>query len=136
MGDRNDSKIKIIRKKLDKGYLCVVSLQAEIRKINDTLSVISYKLIASSFFEFIFLKSFYLCVQIFLTCPKTGQCALCTIVFSKSSAYVIMLVRHFLSTNTRLWRFFLLRALAIAVRRFTLWRQNDWRGDSRTFSMM
>ena len=54
--DRSDSKIKIIREKLDKGYLCVVSLQAEIRKNNDTLSVISYKLIASSFLNLFFLN--------------------------------------------------------------------------------
>ena len=56
VADRSDSKIKIIREKLDKGYLCVVSLQAEIRKINDTLSVISYKLIASSFLNLFFLN--------------------------------------------------------------------------------
>ena len=54
--DRSDSKIKIISEKLDKGYLCVVSLQAEIRKNNETLSVISYKLIASSFLNLFFLN--------------------------------------------------------------------------------
>lgn len=35
-GDGSDSKIKIIREKLDKGYLRVVSLQADIRKTNST----------------------------------------------------------------------------------------------------
>ena len=49
MGDGSDSKIKIIREKLDKGYLCFVSLQAKIRKSYDMLSMISYKLTASSF---------------------------------------------------------------------------------------
>ena len=48
-GDGSDSKIKIIREKLDKGYLCVVSLQADIRKSNGTQGVIFYKLTASSF---------------------------------------------------------------------------------------
>ncbi|EGC20835.1 hypothetical protein HMPREF9141_0608 [Prevotella multiformis DSM 16608] len=49
MGDRSDSKIKIIREKLDKGYLYVVSLHADIRKSNGTQGVIFYKLTASSF---------------------------------------------------------------------------------------
>ncbi len=44
--ERGDKKTP---KALDKGYLCFVSLQAKIRKSYDTLSMISYKLTASSF---------------------------------------------------------------------------------------
>lgn len=39
-GDGSDSKIKIIRGKLDKGYLCVVSLQADTRKTNSMPDVL------------------------------------------------------------------------------------------------
>ena len=65
MGDGSDSKIKIIREKLDKGYLCFVSLQAKIRKSYDMLSMISYKLTASSFFEFVFLNLLFMCTYFF-----------------------------------------------------------------------
>ena len=53
-GDGRDSKIKIIREKLDKGYLCVVSLQTDTRKTNSTPDVLYLQTDRGFQFDFFF----------------------------------------------------------------------------------
>ena len=135
MDDRSDSKIKIIREKLDKGYLCVVSLQADIRKSNGTQGVIFYKLTASSFC--FILKSFYLCVQIFLTCPKTGRVCFMQRLYSQGAVAYGYYAAKTLSISQH-------SALTVlpsarsgnSCKEFHAMKTEDWRGDSRIFSMM